>query len=399
MTPKIYIIDDDVQMAEMLSVAVDAGGFTTAVFNNASHFLSETTTDNDVILLDLNMPDMDGIEVIRALAGKQCRSSLILISGNDTSVLHSAEKLARAHSLNMVVSLCKPIQIGMLQQLLKGIVTDEFKQQNSANMASSVFTAAELSDGIRNEQLVLHFQPQISLDGGGLVGAEALVRWQHPDRGLIYPDDFIPLAEESGVIDELTSWVIEHAIQQSMCCQQSGMMPRISVNISARNITSLILPDQLTGMLMNNRLDSSVLALEITESSLMDELVTSLDILTRLRMKGFDLSIDDFGTGHSSLTHLHRVPFTELKIDKSFVTNMNKDDEAAAIVKTCIMLGHELKMKVVAEGVESEEVYKMLVELGCDIAQGFYIAHPMPSDELVPWEKSRVNSVTLQIRG
>jgi EAL domain-containing protein (putative c-di-GMP-specific phosphodiesterase class I) len=116
-------------------------------------------------------------------------------------------------------------------------------------------------------------------------------------------------------------------------------------------------------------------------------------------MKGFDLSIDDFGTGHSSLTHLHRVPFTELKIDKSFVTNMNKDDEAAAIVKTCIMLGHELKMKVVAEGVESEEVYKMLVELGCDIAQGFYIAHPMPSDELVPWEKSRVNSVTLQIRG
>ncbi len=399
MAPKIYIIDDDVQMAEMLSVAVEAGGFTTAVFNNASHFLSETTADNDVILLDLNMPDMDGIEVIRALAGKQCRSSLILISGNDTSVLHSAEKLARAHSLNMVVSLCKPIQIGMLQQLLKGIVTDEFKQQNSANMASSVFTAAELSDGIRNEQLVLHFQPQISLDGGGLVGAEALVRWQHPDRGLIYPDDFIPLAEESGVIDELTSWVIEHAIQQSMCCQQSGMMPRISVNISARNITSLTLPDQLTGMLMNNRLDSSVLALEITESSLMDELVTSLDILTRLRMKGFDLSIDDFGTGHSSLTHLHRVPFTELKIDKSFVTNMNKDDEAAAIVKTCIMLGHELKMNVVAEGVESEKVYNMLVELGCDIAQGFYIAHPMPSDELVPWEKSRADPATLQIRG
>ncbi len=399
MMPKIYIIDDDVQMAEMLSVAVEAGGFTTAVFNNASHFLSETTCDNDVILLDLNMPDMDGIEVIRALAGKQCRSSLILISGNDTSVLHSAEKLARAHSLNMVVSLCKPIQIGMLQQLLKGIVTDEFKQQNFANIASSVFTAAELSDGIRNEQLVLHFQPQISLDGGGLVGAEALVRWQHPDRGLIYPDDFILLAEESGVIDELTTWVIEHAIQQSMCCQQSGMMPRISVNISARNITSLTLPDQLTGMLMNNRLDSSVLALEITESSLMEELVTSLDILTRLRMKGFDLSIDDFGTGHSSLTHLHRVPFTELKIDKSFVTNMNKDDEAAAIVKTCIMLGHELKMKVVAEGVESEEVYKMLVELGCDIAQGFYIAHPMPSDELVPWEKSRADSATLQIRG
>lgn len=392
MAPNIYIIDDDFQMAEMLSVAIEAGGFTTSVFNNAAHFLSESITDDDVILLDLNMPDMDGIEVIRALAGKQCKSSLILISGNDSSVLYSAEKLARAHSLNIVMSLCKPIQISMLQQLLKGIVSDEFKQQNCANSKSLAFTADELREGIRDEQLVLHYQPQIVLNGGELVGVEALVRWQHPDRGLIYPDEFIPLAEDSGVIDDLTAWVIDHAIQQSARCQQSGLISRrVSVNISARNITSLILPDQLTGLLMNNQLDSSVLVMEITESTLMDELVTSLDILTRLRMKGFDLSIDDFGTGHSSLTHLHRVPFTELKIDKSFVTNMDTDDEAAAIVKTCIMLGHELKMKVVAEGIETEPVYDMLVDLGCDIAQGYYIARPMPSDELVPWEKSRLN--------
>ena len=390
MTPKIYIIDDDIQMAEMLSVAVEAGGFTTSVFNNASHFLSQTTLDTDVILLDLNMPDMDGIEVIRALASKRCKSSLILISGNDTSVLHSAEKLARAHSLNMVLSLCKPIQIGMLQQLLQGIVSDVSEDNRSANRQSSAFTAAELRDGILNDQLVLHYQPQIALKGGNMVAAEALVRWQHPDRGLVYPDDFIPLAEDSGVIDELTSWVIERAIKQSVLCQQSGIAARVSVNISAKNITSLILPDQLTGMLLNNRLDSSVLALEITESTLMDELVTSLDILTRLRMKGFDLSIDDFGTGHSSLTILHRVPFTELKIDKSFVTRMDTDEEAAAIVKTCIMLGHELNMKVVAEGIETEAVYRMLVDLGCDIAQGFYIARPMPSEELVHWGMSRV---------
>ncbi len=391
MASKIYIIDDDVQMSDMLSTVVEDAGFTATVFNNATHFLSESATDNDVILLDLNMPDMDGIEVIRALASKQCKSSLILISGNDTSVLRSAEELARAHSLNIIMSLCKPIQIGMLQELLKMNVTGETTERNLSNTESSAITAAELGEAIKNERFVLHYQPQIDLNSGVMVGAEALIRWKQADGSLIYPDEFIPLAEDIGVIDDLTSWVINNAILQSAYCQQSGMNPRVSVNISAKNITSLSLPDQLTGMLQNNQLDSSVLVLEITESSLVDELVTSLDILTRLRMKGFDLSIDDFGTGHSTLTHLHRVPFTELKIDKSFVMRMDVDEDAAAIVKTCIMLGHELKMKVVAEGVETEAVYQMLADLGCDIAQGYYISPPMPSDELVPWEQSRVN--------
>ena len=388
MIPKVYIIDDDVQMAEMLSAAVEVVGFPTVVFNNATHFLSESCSEDDVILLDLNMPDMDGIEVIRALASKECKSSLILISGNDTSVLHSAEELARAHSLNIVMSMCKPIQIGILQQLLKMNISDSIEENYSASKNTSAITADELREAIENDRFVLYYQPQVDLKTGVMVGVEALVRWQKEDGGLIYPDEFIPLAEETGVIDDLTSWVIKHAILQSAYCQQSGMNPRVSVNISAKNITSLSLPDQLIGMLKNNQLDSSVLILEITESSLVDELVTSLDILTRLRMKGFDLSIDDFGTGHSTLTHLHRVPFTELKIDKSFVMTMDTDDNAAAIVKTCIILGHELKMKVVAEGVESKAVYNMLSELGCDVAQGYYISPPMPSDELAPWEKS-----------
>ena len=389
MTSEVYIVDDDVQMAQMLGIAVEAEGFGAHVFNSAANFLAETTGERDVILLDLNMPDMDGIEVIRALSGKKCKSALILMSGHDTGILHSAEQLARAHLLNVIISLCKPIQIGMLQQLLHGVAEHKFREREAASKDVSVFDVAEFSEAIRNDDLVLQYQPQISLKDGSMVGAEALVRWKHPNRGLIYPDEFIGQAEEKGLIDDVTAWVIAHAIEQSAYCQHSGITPRVSVNISAQNITSLSLPDQLTSMLVHNQLDSSVLVLEITERSLMGELVTSLDILTRLRMKGFDLSIDDFGTGHSSLSHLHRVPFTELKIDKSFVTQMATDEEAAAIVKTCIMLGHELSMKVVAEGVETEQVYRMLVELGCDIAQGFYIAHPMPSDELIAWATSR----------
>jgi len=385
---KIYIIDDDVQMAKMLSVAIEASGLQTHVFNNAINFLSVSTNAQDVILLDLNMPDMDGIEVIRALAEKKCRSGLILMSGNDSGILHSAEKLARAHALNVIISLCKPIQVGMLQLLLGGIADSSFKQSEYSDISSAEFTLFELKESLVHNQLVLHYQPQIDIKTRALIGTEALVRWQHPEHGLIYPDRFIALAEKNGMIDDLTAWVIAAVIEQSSYCQRSGITPRVSVNISAQNITSLSLPDQLTHMLMDNKLDSSVLALEVTETTLMGELITSLDILTRLRMKGFDLSIDDFGTGHSSLMHLHRVPFTELKIDKSFVTNMDTDDEAYAIVKTCIMLGHELGMKVTAEGVETEPVYTMLADLSCDIVQGFYIADPMPSDKLIQWATS-----------
>jgi len=385
MFQEIYIVDDDIQMARMLSVAIEASGFKTHVFSDAMDFLAIPTAEQDAILLDLNMPDMDGIEVIRALAEKKCKSGLILMSGNDTGVLHSAEKLARAHSLNVIISLCKPIQVGMLQLLLGGSADKRFEYRAEGDKNSTSFSVSELQKSVANKQLVLHYQPQLDLKTNTLMGAEALVRWQHPEIGLILPDEFIGVAEKNGIIDNITSWVIATAIEQSSYCKRSGITPRVSVNISPQNITSLSLPDQLTSMLSNNKLDSSVLALEITETSLMGELITSLDILTRLRMKGFDLSIDDFGTGHSSLQHLHRVPFTELKIDKSFVTSMDIDDEAYAIVKTCVMLGHELNMKVTAEGVESESVYEMLVDLGCDAAQGFYIAHPMSSEKLIEW--------------
>ncbi|MDH5767049.1 MAG: response regulator, partial [Gammaproteobacteria bacterium] len=191
MTPKIYIIDDDVQMSEMLSAAVEEVGYTSIVFNDAARFLSEPATDNDIILLDLNMPEMDGIEVIRALASKQCKSSLILISGNDTSVLHSAEELARAHSLNIIVSLCKPIKVGRLQDLLKINVKGESTEKKFVAARSSAITAEELNNALKDELFILYFQPQIDLSSGEMVGAEALVRWKQADGSLIYPDEFI----------------------------------------------------------------------------------------------------------------------------------------------------------------------------------------------------------------
>jgi len=385
MPTKIYIVDDDEQVADLLGVIVDMAGFEQQIFTTSREFVKQTTGDTDIILLDLNMPDMDGIEVIRELAKKRCPASILFISGQDAGVLHSAEKLAKAHDLRVIGSVGKPVQIGLLQKILKESSAPKEVADNKKSVTAELVSVDELCQALKNKQLLLHYQPQINIQTSQLIGVEALVRWQHPERGLIFPDQFIAVAEENGLIVPLTGEVIRLAVEQARLWKSADFNVQMSLNISAENVTSLTLPEQLSAMLEAQDMNTSMITLEVTESSLMGELVTSLDILTRLRMKGFALSIDDFGTGYSSLSQLHRIPFTELKVDQSFVMQMDNDAEARGIVKTCIMLGHELNMKVVAEGIENADIYSQLKTLGCDIAQGYYIARPMPADQFDEW--------------
>ena len=391
---KIYIVDDDIQIAELLAATVESIGLNSQFFTSARQFIQLSVKEADIILLDLNMPDIDGIEVLRTLGKNKCQAQLILISGHDRGVLHSAEQLAQAHSLNVVASFTKPIPIDSLMKLLIEICQDSSSQSTVSGVVKALPTVGELRDAIIEKQLVLHYQPQVDVKTGELRGVEALVRWQHPERGLVFPDQFIDLAEKNDLIGDLTASVIAMSIEQSREWQGRGLTTKISVNISSDNITSLSLPEQLADMLSHNQLDPTRLTLEVTESALMGELVTSLDILTRLRMKGFGLSIDDFGTGYSSLSQLHKIPFTELKIDQSFIMSMTQDDESKAIVKTCILLGHELNMELVAEGVETQEILDALTVFGCDIAQGYHIARPMPAEALLDWAMTRSQPVT-----
>ena len=385
----IYIIDDEEAIAELMQIYLQELSMDAQIYTNGLDFFKENLTieSDSLIILDLKMPEIDGIEVIRLLAQKKLTASLILVSGYDTGVLHSAEQLAQAHNLNVIGSLVKPVEQTQLTELLKRI--NEKDQINlKTTKIQSQFYELDISDlqtAIDKQQLVLYFQPQINIETGHVIGAEALVRWQHEQYGLISPARFIPLAERHGLMDQLTQQVMSMAVNQISQLISSQLAIPISVNVSAENINSLSLPEFISRMLQENKLDPTMLVLEITETALMCELVTSLDILTRLRMKGFDLSIDDFGTGYSSLSHLHRIPFTELKIDQSFVNKMDQDDNSRAIVKTCIMLGHELNMSVIAEGVETKEVLELLSELGCDNAQGYYIARPMPSEQFMQW--------------
>jgi EAL domain-containing protein (putative c-di-GMP-specific phosphodiesterase class I)/FixJ family two-component response regulator len=394
MINRVLIVDDDTLTCNLLKTIVEPIFDNVKTFQQPREFLALTPSRQDIIILDLMMPDMDGIEIIRHLAKHKSRANLILVSGYDSGVLHSAETLALSCGLNVISTFTKPINTKVLTSLLTSLakrqaqrelvstINDQFPHGQLAFMP----TEKDLRNAIDNKQLVLYYQPQINMTTGELHGAEALVRWLHPEFGLIFPDKFIALAEQTGLIEQLSEEIIHIAIKQSVHWQKMNKLIRLSINISAQNITSLKLPEQLRMLVKEYELDPSMIVLELTESALMDSVVTSLDILTRLRLKGFQLSIDDFGTGYSSLSQLHKIPFTELKIDQSFVAKMKQDKESKAIVEPCIMLAHKLNMEVVAEGIEDKETWDLLLTEGCDIAQGYYIAKPMPDHEFDQWQ-------------
>ncbi|GAC1456216.1 MAG: hypothetical protein NVSMB8_02590 [Candidatus Limnocylindrales bacterium] len=244
----------------------------------------------------------------------------------------------------------------------------------------------ELRNAIENDQLRLEFQPQVSLRNGRVTSVEALVRWDHPDRGLISPAAFIPLAEQTGIINPLTEWVLERALRTVRTWHEAGQDVPVAVNLSTRNLLDPLFPQTVADLLRGVGVAATQLRFEITESVLMAEPERAMATLGQLRAMGVQLALDDFGTGYSSLAYLSRLPLQEVKIDRSFVQGIcSIDDGNATIVQATVDLGHRLGFAVVAEGVETQESWDRLVELGCDIVQGFHIARPMPGTDVLRW--------------
>jgi diguanylate cyclase (GGDEF)-like protein/PAS domain S-box-containing protein len=249
----------------------------------------------------------------------------------------------------------------------------------------SLSLMSDLRAAIENDQLVLCYQPVINLQTHRVSGIEALARWHHPKHGLLYPDEFIPLAEQTGLIRTLTLWVLKHATEQSREWSKAGIELRVAVNLSVRNLHDPHFPDQVADIIANGGVQLSRLRLEITETAIMSDPARALQILNHMGAMGVKISIDDYGTGYSSLSYLKQLPVDELKIDKSFVMGIIEDDNDAVIVRSTIDLAHNIGLKVVAEGVENQVVYNLLSGLHCDAAQGYYMGEAMSAAELIKW--------------
>lgn len=253
------------------------------------------------------------------------------------------------------------------------------------NRAENLSLMSDLRRAIAENQLVLHYQPKIDLRRGQLVGVEALVRWMHPERGMIAPSEFVPFAERTGMIKHITLWVIEHATRQCGAWLASGLSLSVSLNVSSRDLLQRDLPQLFAAATRRHEVPSELITVEVTESALVEDPQRAQETIRGLKEQGFRISIDDYGTGYSSLAYIQRLHCDELKVDRAFVTHAAGDGKDAAIVHSTIELGHSLGLTVVAEGVEDREVMEVLRKLGCDLAQGYVISRPLPAESLATW--------------
>jgi EAL domain-containing protein (putative c-di-GMP-specific phosphodiesterase class I)/FixJ family two-component response regulator len=383
---RVVLVDDDALVLKLQSQQLRNLGYQDLrAFEDARTALASLQAEGggaDLVLCDLQMPAMDGIEFVRALAASGFQGRLLLVSGEQGRVLKAAAQLAQAHGLRLLGTLQKPVSMLQLQAVL---CREQVHAGRPTPDAGPALEAAELRRGLQVGELHNVYQPKVSLATGELVGVEALVRWQHPQRGLVPPDQFIALAEDSGQIDALLWYVLERALHDATGWSARGLTLSVAVNVSMDNLLQLDFPDRVAARAAHHGLPLSQLMLEVTESRLMRNALVVMDTLTRLRLKRVGLSIDDFGTGHSSLVQLRDLPFEELKVDKSFVHGAAGDPALRSIVESSLRLGQQLGMQTVGEGVEDLDDWRLLRAAGCTLAQGFFIGRPMPPLAVPAW--------------
>jgi EAL domain-containing protein (putative c-di-GMP-specific phosphodiesterase class I)/CheY-like chemotaxis protein len=380
--PCVAVLDDDVALCSFMAEVAQMAGYRVVSANDGHALPTLLAQQPELLLLDLGMASMDGIEVIRQLAQMKFAGRLVIVSGLSTSILRAAATLAELQDLRVAGVLTKPIRADALRALLQAP-----QPAPASRPAVPVVELADLARGIDNNELILHYQPQVRLVDGAWVGVEALVRWQHPQHGLLYPDAFIDLAESGGLALQLTRKVIAMALDEFPGAADAlGFSGNLSLNLPPVAMTDVRFPESVMEAISRSGCAQVKLTFEMTETSMPPDPALALDILTRLALKGFTLSIDDFGTGHSSLEKLQQLPFGEIKIDLGFVRVAETSASARAIVENSIALGRQLGLVVLAEGVENDSLWHWLHDAGCELAQGYFIARPMALECLAPWQ-------------
>ncbi|MDJ0683120.1 MAG: EAL domain-containing response regulator [Alphaproteobacteria bacterium] len=336
----------------------------------------------DLILAELHLPDGDGVDMLRELAEHGSRAAVILVTGVDPRIREAGEDLARARGLRVLGSLAKPLTVSGLGDLLSRHAFERPADTPSRRIA---FSPDDLRRAVEGDELLIYFQPKVAVGTGAVSGVEALVRWLHPEYGILQPDTFIPAVADAGFIEPMTYVVLDKAMTQLNAWREDDLSLTISVNIPAECMDNLILPRLVEELIRVHRIPASALILEITESGISHDLANALDVLTRLRLNGVGVSIDDFGTGYATISRLAKLPFDELKLDRTLVTGAHETERLQTILRSTISLAQDLKIRTVAEGVETVTDWRMLETIGCDSAQGFYMAMPMPGDQVAGW--------------
>lgn len=372
-TNLLLAVDDEKDFLDLVAQLAEGVGYKVVTADSAETFRDQLTRHRpSLVLLDLQLPGMDGVEALRHLARLGVEGGVVLASGMDQRVLASARQLGESLGLKMLGTLQKPA----LLEDIEAVLTRHFGQ--AANLRPG-----DLRTAIDEMELVVHYQPRLERSGSDwrVGGAEALVRWQHPKLGLIYPKDFLHLADDHQVTMSIADFVLTDAIRQIGHWRSHGLDLSVAVNLAPRLVKDLEFPDRLGRILNEFNVSASQLVLDVVEDAAYQDAELAMDIYTRLRVKGVGLALDDFGVGASSLTHLYKMPFSEVKIDQTLIGALPQNRGAATVVRAIVQLCRSLSLMSCAEGVETALAFDMLDEFGCDRVQGDFIGKPAPAGE------------------
>lgn len=393
MTTRFLVLDDDPLILQTITEILKTSGIEVMATSSATEFFE--LLDNwkpQYVATDLLMPDVDGIDVIKQLSSIKSDTQLIILSGVETGILEAAERTAIENRLALVGVLSKPFTPSELRTMLTK--TAWISEDKDSKPYSPVISISDLEIGLLGNELNFECQPKINCSSGLIDGFEVLARWNHAEHGFIPPDAFITLAEENGYIDALTLKLTTSALKWFAMFRQTLLNDyatlfsdrvHLAINISAQLLTKPELFESIEKQCLKLDIPLHRIVLEISETSIMEDYQSALRFITNLRLKGFQLAIDDFGTGYSSLLQLVRLPFSELKIDKSFVLTATESAESRTVIKAIIDLGHQLGLSVTAEGIENDSTLELIRYLGSDNAQGFGLARPMSTDAIPAW--------------
>jgi EAL domain-containing protein (putative c-di-GMP-specific phosphodiesterase class I)/CheY-like chemotaxis protein len=388
----ILVVDDSTDAAEFVAEVCETMGCAVEIAGKWDVFLERYARfDPRVIVLDLILPDVDGVEILHYLGARGATASIVLVSGADPQTIDSARRLAESHNLHVTGVLQKPIDLRSLRQALRAALDRAGRPETTLGPRAvsnsgdppGVMAAAEVRRAISEGEIVPYYQPKVRLHPDPSIDAvEILARWNHPEHGLLGPAAFVPIVEQDRELaSEMTLTILNHALRDLASVPREPPLD-LSINLPVACIDDHVLPERLAVACGLAGVERSRLTVEVTEHTRISAQFDAAEVLTRFRLKGFGLSMDDYGTGYSTLAQLVRLPFNELKVDQAFVADIGRHKQSELVIESTVAMAHRLGLEVCAEGVETLEALRFVRAAGCDTMQGFFVSRALPIDGL-----------------